>query len=347
MTRVIYFQLPAPFDGVAVHPWTESGGLRARSRAFPGRSRPLETFVHQPTVRVCRVVSSAILAGMVLAMAIPLAGQARQRALYVSVLNKQGAPVKDVGPEDFVVREDGVAREVLRVEPATDPMQVSLLVDNSQAAREAIQHMRDGLGSFVSRLTAAGHSVAFITLGDRPTIQVDLTSDGAALKSKGVDRLFAQPGAGAYLLEGLIETTRGIMKNESARPVIVALITEGVEFSNQSYEQVLEALKKSSASFHALLVTDGNKPDLTSDEARNRNVVLDRGTRETGGRRETLISNMAIPSALDKLAGELLAQHKVTYASPDRLVPADKITVAASNKNLVARGVPIKVPSTR
>ena len=43
-------------------------------------------------------------------------------------------------------------------------MQLALLVDNSQAARQAIQFMRDGLGPFVSRLTAAGHSVSFVTL---------------------------------------------------------------------------------------------------------------------------------------------------------------------------------------
>ncbi len=300
--------------------------------------------MQQLTRRIWRAISSVALAAVVLGMAAPVAGQARQKALYVSAFDKQGDPVQTLVPEDVVVREDGVAREVLRVELAKDPMQVSLLVDNSEAARDAIQHMRDGLGPFVTRLTAAGHSVSFITLGDRPTIQVDMTADGAALKSKGVDRLFAQSGSGTYLLEGIIETTRGIIKNESPRPVIVALITEGVEFSNQSYEQVIEALKKSGASFHALVLTEDRQPDLTKDEIRNRNVVLDRGTRETGGRRETLITKMSIRPMLDKLATELLMQHKVTYASPERLVPAEKITVTASNKNLVARGVPVKTP---
>jgi len=299
------------------------------------------------TRRLRRAVGATLLPALVLCLAPALGGQARQNALYVSVLDKQGVPVKDLKPDEIVVREDNVAREVLRVEPAKDPMQVALLVDNSEGTRQAIQFMRDGLGPFTNRLTAAGHSVSFITLGDRPTIQVNMTSDGAALKSKGVDRLFAQPGSGTYLLEGLVETTRGFSKNESPRPVIVALITEGIEFSNQSHEQVLEALKKSGAAFHALVVTEGAEANLSSDEVRNRNVVLDRGTREHGGRRETLITNMSIAPALDKLATELLSQFKVTYASPDRMVPAERITVDASKKNLVARGVPVKAPSTR
>ena len=80
--------------------------------------------------------------------------QAVQRSLYVSVLNDAGAPVPDLGPSDFIVREDGLAREVLRVAPATDPMQIAVLVDNSQAARDDIADMRKALHAFVTAMTA-------------------------------------------------------------------------------------------------------------------------------------------------------------------------------------------------
>jgi hypothetical protein len=235
-----------------------------------------------------------------------------------------------------------VAREVLKVEPATDPMQLALLVDNSQAATQAIQFLRDGLGPFVDALTSKGHSISFVTLGDRPTLVVDATKDAAELRKRGVDRLFAQPNSGMYLLEALMETTRGFTKNEVRRPVIVAVVTEGVEFGNQSHEQVLEALKKSGASFYALVLTEGPEANQGSDEVRNRNVVLDRGTRETGGHRETLITNMAVGEELKKLANQLVDQYTVTYASPERLVPAEKIVVESKRKELTARGIPVR-----
>ncbi len=76
---------------------------------------------------------------------------------------------------------------------------------------------------------------------------------------------------------------------------------------------------------------------------RQRNIVLDRGTRENGGTREIVISNLAIKDRLDLLASELLGQVAVTYASPQRLVPAEKITVAAARDGLTARGVPVRV----
>ena len=80
---------------------------------------------------VCAVVSfGAFLSASVAS----LHAQAQQRGMFVSVVDKQGKPVENIGPTDLTIREDNVAREVLRVQPATDPIQIALMVDTSQAA---------------------------------------------------------------------------------------------------------------------------------------------------------------------------------------------------------------------
>ena len=162
-------------------------------------------------------------------------------------------------------------------------MRIALLVDNSQAATDSIQFLREGLNGFAERLTTAGHSIALVTLGDRPTLQVDATADFTRLKSRGIDRLFAQPGSGMYLLEALIDTSKGFVKNETPRPVIVAVITEGKEFSNASADNVIKAIHDSGAQFYALLLTEGPRASDQDDEVRQRGIVLDRGTSENGG----------------------------------------------------------------
>jgi hypothetical protein len=305
-------------------------------------------FPARPTFRPARpIVRIALsLVALALAAAVGLDAQSRPRKIYTSLVDKKGAPVTSVTPADLVVREDGVAREILSVTPATDPMRVALLVDNSQAATQSIQFLRVALSEFAARLTGAGHSVALITLGDRPTLQVDATTDLARLKSRGIDRLFAQPGSGMYLLEALVETSKGFVKNDTPRPVIVAVVTEGKEFSTTSADVVISAIRDSGAQFYALVLTEGEQASLSDDEVRQRNVVLDRGTRENGGTRDTVISNMAIKARLGLLASELLGQVAVTYASPDRLVPAEKITIAAARSELTARGVPARVAKT-
>ncbi len=292
----------------------------------------------------------ALVAGLALFVGLQArpSAQPKERELWVSVRDQDKKPVTTTPqPQDLIVREDNVSREVLRIVPASDPLQIALLVDNSQAATRAIQRMRDGLNGFIDRMANEKNEISIVTMADRPTLAVDATRDGAKLKKSGADRLFAQPGSGMYLLESIIETTKGFRKREATRPVIVALMTEGTEFSNQHYDEVISALKNTGTQFFALTLTEPSDDNLSKDEIRNRNIVLDRGTRETGGRREILLTDMAIPDALASVAEELLHQYKVTYARPDSLIPPEKITVEAKNPNWTARGVPVKTREAR
>jgi hypothetical protein len=296
-----------------------------------------------PHLRLGTRAAGALAALALATTVVSLGAQAQQRRIYASVVDKKGAPVTGVTPADLVVREDGVAREILKVEPATDPMRIALLVDNSQSATDSISYLREALSAFATRLTKAGHAVSLVTLGDRPTLQVEATTDGARLKSRGIDRLFAQPGSGMYLLDAIIDTAKGFTKNDVPRPVMVAVVTEGTEFSNAQADTVVKAIHDSGAAFYALVLTEGERASLSSEEVRQRNVVLDRGPRENGGRRETVISHLALKERLDGVASELLGQVAVTYASPDRLIPPEKIAIAAARESLTARGVPVRV----
>jgi VWFA-related protein len=261
------------------------------------------------------------------------ASDARTRDIYVSVVDDKGVAVTGLTAADFAVREDGTAREVLRASPATEPLDLVLLVDDSQAAGRAIPYLRDGLAKFVDRMQGKA-AIGIVTIGERPTSVVERTTNAAALK-KGITRIFARPGSGGYLLEGISEVSRGLQKREAKRPVIVAITVEGVEFSNLQYERVLDDLYKSGAALHVLAV--GTPAGVTSDEIRNKNVVVARGTEATGGRRDQLLSELAIPDALDKLAGELLNQYVVTYGRPDALVPPEKVQVSVKKPDVTVR----------
>jgi hypothetical protein len=285
------------------------------------------------TLRWCAV--AAIVASAAAAMPVAVRAQAQQRVVFASAVDKNGAPVTGLGPTDFVVREDRVAREVLNVVPASDAMQIALLVDNSQAADPYVRDLREGLTTFIQTIGAdpsgARHQVAVITIGERPTINTDYTPslDQAV---KGAQRIFATPGSGAYLLDGIIETSKGIKKRESPRPVIVAVITAGVDLSDRAYQSALEPLRDSGAALHVLVV---GRP-LTADQ--DRVMFVDLGTRETGGRYDTVLTGTGLRPRLKQLADELTHQYKVTYARPDTLIPPERVTVSAAKPGLTIRG---------
>jgi len=273
-----------------------------------------------------------------------LEAQALQRSIYASALDQNGAPVPNLGPTDFVVREDKVAREILTVAPAVDPMQIALLVDNSQAGEQFTRDYREALPAFINAIAAdesgARHQIAIITLADRPTINTNFTFD-LQQAVKGAGRIFGTPGSGSYLLDGIIETSQDITKKSLTRPVIVAITTEGPELSDRQYPTVLEPLRESGASL--TVVTVGNPRNNNYD----RSVVIDLGTRETGGRNEILMTGNALTTRLKQIANELTHQYRVTYARPDRLIPPEQVTIAAAKPGLIVRGIPVKTVRER
>lgn len=260
----------------------------------------------------------------------------RTQEIYVSVLDSQGAPVTGLAAADFTVREDGTPREVLRAGPATEPLQIALLVDDSQASIHAIQPLREGLTAFVEAMTSGPvkAEIALITIGERPTSRVEYTASTEQLK-RGVNTIFARQGAGAYLLEAIEEASRGLAKREAKRPLILVLSFEGIEYSNLYYQNVLEDLQKSGAALHVLAI--GQPSSSNSDEMRNRNLVIAEGTLRTGGRRDQLLVESAIPERLRLVARELSNQYAVTYARPETLVPPEKIQVTVSRPGVTVR----------
>ena len=65
------------------------------------------------------------------------------------------------------VREDGVAREVLRVSHAVDPIDIAILVDDSAASDGVIPRVREGLAAFNAAMNTGTNQIALIALADR------------------------------------------------------------------------------------------------------------------------------------------------------------------------------------
>jgi hypothetical protein len=259
--------------------------------------------------------------------------------MLVSVVDRSGARVADLGPADFIIREDNVSREVLSVAPADEPMQLAVLVDNSESSREVIPDIRRALPDFLdilSQPTPSGRSnqVAIIGLAERPTIFANFTTERAPL-DKAVGLIWDRRG-GSYLLDAIIEVAQGFKKRDAARPVIVAITTDGTELSSRHYTQVLEPLAATGATLH--VITLGPPSRENSDDVINRDTVVDEGPRASGGVHERLLAGTALPAKLKQLGDVLTHQYRVTYGHPDSLLPPEHVTVSVRRPDLTARG---------
>jgi len=271
-----------------------------------------------------------------LLLSISLIAQGNERIAYVSAWHaKTRVPITGLGPEAFAVREDGVRREVLRVTPATTPMAIAILVDNTQAATDHISDIRKALTAFVQDLNGVG-PIAIIGLADRPTILRDYTTDHKQLLD-GISKVFAMPGSGATLLDAIVETSQGLARRKEDRVAMIVLTTENKEFSNRHYTDVLEELGKGGAMLSAVVLTTPSGTSL-DEEARNRGFVLDRGPRESGGTRIDVLASQAFESKMKELAAILKSQHRVVYSRPQQLIPPKKLEIASAKDGVEARG---------
>jgi VWFA-related protein len=260
--------------------------------------------------------------------------QAKPTDVYVSVVDGKGEPAHGLAAEDFRVREDGAVREVLEAGPATEPLTVALLVDDTQAASSGLQMLREAVLNFITALDGKAE-ISIVTFGERPTIAVDYTTDQKRLID-GAKRIFPRTGAGSYLLDAIVDVSKGMQKRKPKRPVVVVLLVEeGVEFSNRHYDNVLAELDKGGAALHVAAI--GQPNSSLSDEIRNRNQVIAEGTQRTGGRRDQVLAVSAAPAEMSQIARDLLNQYVVTYVRPDTLIPPEKIEVTVTRAGLTAR----------
>jgi VWFA-related protein len=261
-----------------------------------------------------------------------LDAQADERVIYTSVVDKDGAPVLDLGTKDLIVREDGQAREILSVAPDSDPLQIALLVDNSVTMRPRLSQLRKAVAAFIES-TRDDVQLALITLAERPTILVGYTTDRAALR-KAAENMFAYEAAN-YLLDGISETSQGLAKRTMWRSAIAVITGIGPEMSYRQYTEVLRFFREGGASLHVLQVGSGIG-------AQGREIVISKGTSETGGRFEEVLIPARIELKARQLATELSNQYRVTYARPSRLVPPSKTEVSTRRPDLRARGMLMK-----
>lgn len=305
-----------------VKPFTSAG----RASGAPGRyTADMATFL--------RILLLAVAACTVIAPGLAATVSATQRALrdqtiFISVQDKQGKPPASLALTDVTIREDGNAREVLKIEPATTPMQIAVLVDTSQASQASIADLRDAVRAFGAAIWAQSpdSQIALYAFGERPTLTTDYTTSAVAL-GRGVDTLFAATGSGAYFIDAVIEASQTLAKRKPARGVVVAFVDEnGPEFSNRRHEQAFDALANARASLWTI-TKQGFSNNAMSTESRERGTIIGDVTARTGGRSAMIFAPSALKERFTEVASHLLGQFAVTYGRPESLIPPERLDV--------------------
>jgi hypothetical protein len=284
------------------------------------------------------MVAAILLTGAALAAERPSPAAApTNRTVHVTVVDNKGAPVTDLTPADFVVKEGGKEREVVKAEPATTRMRLALAVEERLTPDNAV---RLGIYEFVKRVVNASE-ISLITIGLANTTVVPYTTDPNPLVA-AINNFTLNAARESNLSEGILEIAESFAKNRAERPAIVVVGIAGGQASVDS-RTVLEKLAESGATMHAATLAGGGMGGgdvgRLSDES-GRDQVLGDGPRQSGGRQIDANATAGIPKALQQIAHDLLAQYSITYVLPDGVKPNKRFSISTKR-----RGVRLRAPS--
>ena len=229
---------------------------------------------------------------------------AQERQLFMLVTDRSGQPVADVTADEVVLEQEGSECTVKDVQLDAAPMKVALLVDNSDAAQQSLNSMRDGLAAFLDTLPAE-HEVGLFTIAGQVRRRVDFTTDREDLKEQATG-LFVDRNSGVVYLDGLVETWERRFEDEDLWPVFVSLVYDGAEASrsvqDDEFNEFARELVGRGATVHAILVsTRGGAIQTTIS------TFL---TQNTGGMYRALAAATALPETFTELAETMGAQYE-------------------------------------
>jgi hypothetical protein len=226
---------------------------------------------------------------------------------YISATNADGMPVKELGPDDVIMSENGVKQKIAKVEPVSVPIKLTIAVDNGLESSDAIAHYRVGLKGLVEALPP-DVEVTLITTAPQPRTVVKPTTDRVQIL-RGING-FAPESARPRWSDAMVEFSKRLQseaKDKKAAPYLPILVmVSTISLETRSYEpddiqKAVQYLMARKAKVNAVLAsTRAGLVALPDTDVTQQSAVALPTTKATGGRFETL----AVANKLDTLLPE-------------------------------------------
>ena len=263
-----------------------------------------------------RLVAALALTATLAAAAL-LVAQDDAFTFVISVLDANGRPVRDLQRDEIVLTENGVAAEVVKVEPFIMPVELTVAVDNGPLSTDALAHYRTGLTGLVRSLPT-DMEVTLITMSPQPMMVVRPTSDRIRLL-RGINAFAPQEDSPRFT-DTLVEFARRyeteLQKTNRivSVPVLVMLsttVTEAVSYMPEEITRALGFLERRKAKVHVVMLNVRRDTSVRAaiDDGRQTMIAIP-ATKVTRGRYETLANSNRLTTLLPEMGTEIAALHR-------------------------------------
>jgi hypothetical protein len=285
----------------------------------------------RPALLTCAIVTLASLSAS--GSVAPQTGSSR--AVLATVVDNKNRTLVDLGPDDFLVREAGNAREVFAVRLADYP--VVVLIDNGGAARGDFEAIRKGAARFVARI-GGQRPIAIGTLGDPPAMLT--TFDDERMKvTDAIEGLTANPSAESLLFQSAANAATVIAATGAPFSAIVIVSASAIDATREPPGDLLAPILDSHAIVHVVANRSSGRsvPGVAGRLADMLRALTD----QTRGQYTSIFSSASYQVALDHLADRLSSEMMIEFIEPPGSVPSYDVKVGVRIPGARVRGLGI------
>ena len=304
-----------------------------------------------------------------------IAVEANMVTVFATVRDKKSQIVANLTKDDFALQEDGRAQTITYFARENDlPLTVGLLVDTSLSQRRVLGQERTASSSFIEHtLREDKKDQAFLIHFDYEVeLLQDFTSSRKKLESKldlletpemqraSDDGSGHRHGGGTLLYDAIYLASNDMMMKLQGRKAVIILFDGDDRGSKETLASAIESAQRANTVVYSILFKDdepfgarggnggggwgghgggGGHRYPQQEQRPDGKKILERISKETGGRLFEVSKKLTVDQIYDQLALELRAQYILGYVPDKSPNSADyrKIHLATKQKDLAVQ----------
>ena len=269
--------------------------------------------------------------------------------VLATVKGPNGAPMGDLGRDEFTVVDGGKEREIVVFERQTNrPLSVAMMVDTSSSTGKEIQFEKESAKRFAKNLLDSDRFAKDRLSIFRFSVFVELATDFTN-KRKPIQRALdsLSPDSGTSMYDAIL-LAAGQLGARTGRRVMVIITDGGDTSSRTTFHKALEHAQRIDAVIYGVIVMP-----IKADAGRNvgGENALKTLAANTGGATFVQFGDVDLDQAFDEILRSLRTQYLIGYYPPEHTSVTQRfrpvaITVSRPDATVLARNgyfVPEKV----
>jgi VWFA-related protein len=228
--------------------------------------------------------------------------------LPVSVLDKNGTPIRGLQRADFTVYEDKVQQDISLFKQEDIPLSVGLVIDGSGSMSDKLDRLNAASLTFV-RESNANDETSIVSFADEAVLEQDFTKDTKEL-SRALDGIAANGNTALY--DAVFLATRHLNQHGAHEKKVLLVVSDGDDNkSKYKLDAVLKMLQESKIMLYSIgLLSSDSGYSYSSDDGKK---ALKKLAEATGGASFFPKNVNQVEEICKRIARDLRNQYTVGY----------------------------------